>query len=158
MQKWKLSRNTCTLRTRFCTFFAPTCYAQSGAYRQNLSRRSSVGSLLRVRCVWSGREEGSRGASNPHPLPSKWLARAKGREGGGGGRVVELTEGKKYILYLASFSSSFFSPLSSSLRCFHSSSSFSLHLNSLLDMVLQGGQVDKSTLFYCTSHHPDMLI
>ena len=54
VQKWKLSQNTYTLRTLFCTFWRR--FAMLG--RCSLTKflhRSSVGSLLRVRC-WLGKE------------------------------------------------------------------------------------------------------
>ena len=48
-QKWKLSRDMHALRTRFRTFGADL-HAQSGDLSAKFLRRSSVGSLLSVRC------------------------------------------------------------------------------------------------------------
>ena len=54
--KWKLRQHMCMLHTRFCMFRADFA-CSVGAYRQKFLRRSSVGSLSRVRC-WLGKEGG----------------------------------------------------------------------------------------------------
>ena len=49
---WKLGRNTHTLRTRFSHVWHRFA-CSDGAYQQKFLRRTSLGSLSRVRC-WSG--------------------------------------------------------------------------------------------------------
>ncbi len=61
-QRWcakrKLSRNTYTLHTRFCEFGHGFVMPGRCLYKQKLLHRSSVGSLLRVRC-WLGTQQES---------------------------------------------------------------------------------------------------